>query len=335
MFFKAVPILSGMLVLGLSGAVLARDITDMAGRIVTVPDRIDSVATLGSVPVINSFVFAAGQGALIANDLPPWARQSGRWAWQDVFAPQLAQSPRVEDAERNLALEELLTLDPDVALTFAQDTADLLDRHGIATVVLRIQTPEDVKDGVALVGDLLGNARIGPDYAAWFDGTLVDVAARVEGVADRPSVLYLNPVNMTQPHLVAEWWITAAGGDSVTNDGRSEETLALTTEVVLAADPDIIIVGGPTHVARLDEDANLSQLRAVQEGRILVAPMGAHIWANRTVEQPLTVLWAASHFHPELFPEAELIATVRDFYKSFFGTELDDGQIRAILGGRV
>ena len=30
-----------------------------------------------------------------------------------------------------------------------------------------------------------------------FDGTLADVAARVEGVADRPSVLYLNPVNMT------------------------------------------------------------------------------------------------------------------------------------------
>ncbi|WP_104493751.1 TroA family protein [Paracoccus denitrificans] len=104
---------------------------------------------------------------------------------------------------------------------------------------------------------------------------------------------------------------------------------------MLAADPDIVIVGDPAHVARLGEDANLSQLRAGQEGRILVAPMGAHIWANRTVEQPLTVLWAASHFHPGLFPEAELIATVRDFCKSFFGTELDDGQIRTILGGRV
>ncbi|MDQ7776920.1 MAG: ABC transporter substrate-binding protein [Paracoccus aminovorans] len=333
MFLKAIPLLSAMLVLGLSGAAPAREITDMTGRTVTVPDQIASVATLGSVPVINSFVFAAGKGALIANDLPPWARQSDRWAWQDVFAPQLAKSPRVEDAERNLALEELLTLDPDVALTFAKDTADLLGQHGIPTVVLRIQTPEDVKAGVALVGDLLGNARIGADYAAWFDGTLAKVAAKVDGVAKRPKVLYLNPVNMTQPHLVAEWWIKAAGGDSVTDDGRSEETSALTTEVVLAADPDIIIVGDPSHVARLNEDANLSQLRAVRDGRVLVAPMGAHIWANRTVEQPLTVLWAASHFHPELFPETEVIATVRDFYHNFFGTDLDDTQVRAILGG--
>lgn len=333
MFLKAIPLLSGLLALGLSGAALARDITDMAGRTVTVPDRIDSVVTLGSVPVINSFVFAAGQGALIANDLPPWARQSGRWAWQDVFAPQLAQNPRVEDAERNLALEELLTLDPDVTLTFARDVADLLDQHGIPTVVLRIQTPEDVKDGVALVGDLLGNENIGPEYAAWFDGMLSGIATRLEDAGERPSVLYLNPVNMTQPHLVAEWWITAAGGDSVTNDGRSEETLALTTEVVLAADPDFVIVGDPSHVTQLNDDPNLAQLRAVKEGRILVAPMGAHIWANRTVEQPLTVLWAASHFHPALFPEAGLIATVGEFYENFFGTKLSDDQIRAILSG--
>ncbi len=332
MFTKAIPLIPAVLALALTGA-QARDITDMTGRSVTVPDRIESVVTIGAVPVLNSFVMAAGKGDLIASDLPPWAR-SGRWAWQDVFAPQLAQNPRIEDAERNLVLEEVIVMKPDVALTFARDVADLLAQHDIPTVLLRIQTPDDVKTGVALVSDLLGAPDVGADYATWFDGTLADIAARLEG-ADRPRVLYLNPTNMTQPHLVAEWWITAAGGASVTDDGRTEETLPLTTEVVLAADPDIVIVSTPADVDKLRDDPVLSGLRAVQEGRILVSPVGAHIWANRTVEQPLTVLWAASKFHPDLFPEAEVIGKANDFYQRFFGTDLDEAQIRQILNGEV
>lgn len=69
----------------------------------------------------------------------------------------------------------------------------------------------------------------------------------------------------------------------------------------------------------------------MRENRLLAAPITAHIWANRTAEQPLTVLWAASRFHPDLFPEDELIGKVRDFYATFYKTDLSDDQIRAIL----
>lgn len=319
--------------LALAGAAQARDITDMVGRTVTVPDKVESVVTLGSVPVINSFIFATGNADLIASDLPPWARNSPRWALQDVFAPHLAQNVRVEDAERNLDLESVITLDPDLAITFARDIADLLEANGIPTIVPQIQTPEEVKATVALMGELFGNGTVGDDYAAWFDSALSGVEERLAGVEQRPTVLYLNPTNMTQPHLVAEWWIAAGGGESVTDDGRSTETLSLSTETVLAADPDILILDSPASIRTVNDDPNLSTLTAVREGRVLVTPVGAHIWANRTVEQPLTVLWAASQFHPDLFPEAEFFGQVRDFYATFFKTELGDDQIRGILAG--
>lgn len=335
MFHRSIPLLGAALALALGSAATARELTDMVGRTVTVPDQIDSVITLGSVPVINGFVMAAGNGDKIASNLPPRFIKSGRWAYQSVFAPQIPTNPQVHDAEGGPELEAILTLDPDVALTFARDVADLLETNGVPTVVLRVQKPEDVKAAVALMGDMFGNATIGAEYAGWFDGTLAEVESRLATVAERPGALYLNPANMTQPHLVAEWWIAAAGGKSVTDNGRSEETLALTTKSVLAADPDIIIVGEPSHVQLLKDDPTLSQMRAVREGRILVAPMGAHIWANRTVEQPLTVLWAASQFHPDQFPEAELVGKVRDFYATFFGTDLTDAQIQAILSGTV
>jgi iron complex transport system substrate-binding protein len=50
----------------------------------------------------------------------------------------------------------------------------------------------------------------------------------------------------------------------------------------------------------------------------------------------LTVLWAASQFHPDAFPHSELVAEVKNFYATFFGTKLDDSQVESILAnGRV
>lgn len=317
--------------LALATAAEAREITDMTGRVVTLPEEVDSVITIGSVPVLNSFIFATGHADAISNDLPPWARNSPRWAWQYVFAPGLADLPQIEDGERAINLEVILTIDPDVAITFGTDVADLMEANGIPAVIPRVQNAEDVKATVALMGEVFGNETVGAEYAAWFDAAMADLENRLRGAETRPSVLYLNPLNMTQPHKVAEWWITQGGGASVTNDGTDIEVRPLSTEFVLAADPDVLIVYTPDHIATLAEDQNLSTLRAVQEGRVLVAPMGAHTWANRTVEQPLTVLWMASQLHPDLYPEEELVAKVREFYQTFYKIDLTDEDIRLIL----
>jgi iron complex transport system substrate-binding protein len=138
---------------------------------------------------------------------------------------------------------------------------------------------------------------------------------------------------MTQPHIVAEWWLKAGGARSVTDDGRSEEVLTLTTEAVIGANPDYIVLSDPSHIEALKTNETLSQLDAVKNDKILVTPMGAHTWGNRTVEQILTVLWAASEFHPDLFPHAELVAEVKGFYGNFFKKDLSDEQVEAILAG--
>lgn len=334
MFSPRFLLMAGALALLLATAAQAREITDMTGRTVTVPDQVDTVITLGSVPVINSFVEASGNAGKIVSGLPERFARSGRWNMQYAFAPQIRDAPDLQDADYAPVIEKILVLNPDVALTFDQATTDLLDANGVTTVMLRVQTPDQAKDAVTLLGEILGTPEAGPRYAAFFDATLAGVAQKLAAVPEgkRPRVLYISPKAMTQPHLIAEWWMKAGGARSVTDDGRTTETLSLTTEVVLGADPDVVIVADPKDVAVLHEDANLSQLRAVKEGRILVTPVGAHIWGNRTAEQPLTVLWMATNLYPDLFPEAELRATVRGFYRDFFGAELSDQQVAAILG---
>lgn len=334
MIRASVVLIPGVAALLLTSTTLARDITDMAGRSVTVPDTIESMITLGSVPVINSFVGASGNSSKIVSGLPERFAESGRWTFQYVFAPQIKDAPDLQDANYAPDIEKILVQNPDVALTFEQDTADVLTANGIATVMLRVQTPDQAKDAVDLLGDLFGTPQVSTRYADFFDSTLDGVAEKLAPIPDkeRPKVLYINPRNMTQPHLIAEWWMKAGGAHSVTDDGRTAETLSLTTEEVVGADPDVIIVADSKDIGVLKEDPNLSQLRAVQTNRILVMPTGAHTWGNRTSEQPLSVQWMATQLYPDLFPATELKTTAHDFYKDFFDVDLTDAQITTILG---
>ncbi len=67
-----------------TGPVLAADaprtVTDMAQRRVGLPARIERVVTLGSLPVLNSFVFTLGEGRRIVNGLADFAKP--HWKYQ-------------------------------------------------------------------------------------------------------------------------------------------------------------------------------------------------------------------------------------------------------------
>ncbi|MEG1247025.1 MAG: hypothetical protein RSD15_11550, partial [Gordonibacter sp.] len=66
-----------------------RTVTDMAGRSVELPIDVKSVATFGSVGVLNAFVECMGKGDLIANEMPANSTKSDKWAMQYQFAPQI------------------------------------------------------------------------------------------------------------------------------------------------------------------------------------------------------------------------------------------------------
>lgn len=312
----------------------ARDVTDMLGRTVSVPDEIGSVITVGAVPVINTYVFAAGKGDRLAMGLPANFDQTLSH-YQRLFAPQITGNPVLQDANLAPDIEKILSLAPDVALTFDKSAADMLEANGIATVLMQIGTPDEIKAGVRLVGEVFGEPELGTRYAAYFDAISARVAERVAKIpeADRPTVLYINPVIMTQPHLIAEWWIPAGGGVSVTNDGRTQNVLSLTKEAVVGANPDFMFVMEPGHLDVLRQDPVLSQLDAVKNNRIFVSPRGAHVWGNRAVELALTPLWLATTLHPDLFTREELIKEAQAFYAEFFKTELTAEQVEHILSG--
>lgn len=309
-------------------------VTDAAGRTVTLPHRVNRVATVGPVPVLNSFIFALGKGDTIVNGLPLFA-QTKRHKFQRVFAPGLAQRPTIQGPGGDVSVESLMTLRPDVVFTMDKPTAELLERKGVTAVVLAWRDDQDVKAAIALLGKVFERQAEAHAYVRYFDELMRRVEDTVASASEsqRPRVLFCSLKTMTQPHLIADWWIRQAGGLSVTDGKRRTENVAFSVEHLLAWNPDILIVSTPSEIEQVYRDHRLTTLKAVRDRRVYTIPAGAHPWGYRTAEQPLTVLWAAKLFHPDRFTHLNLEDEMKNFYERFFRYRLSEGEAREMLSG--
>ena len=319
----------------MAGGALAAEqrLTDMAGKSVAMPDPIRRLATFGPVPVLNSFIFAFRDQGLIVNGLPENFARSPRWKYQPVFAPGLQSRPILQGAGNILLSDRIVQARPDLVLTMSTDVVHALDGLRIPCLQLVWDKPDDVKALMTLLGQVLHKPAVAGEYGAYFDSTV----ARVDGLtgklaADRrPRVLYCDLQRLTQPHLIAEWWIPRAGGISVTDNGRRAQSITFSLEQMLAWNPEVI--SDARQVPLAYGDPRFSSISAVRNKRVHVAPSGAHLWANRTVEEPLTILWAATILHPDLTRSIDIRKEARDFYARFFGVTLQPDQINEILRG--
>ncbi len=311
-------------------------VTDMAGRKVTVPRRIDRIATIGPVPVINSYIFALGEGRKIVNGLPHFARTK-KWRLQTVIAPHLAGQTMLQGSNRDVNIEALLLLRPDVVITMDKVRIPALENAGLPVLYIEWSDASDIKSNMSVLGRALDRTPRSEEYLRYFEATMDGVRSSLKGIseASKPKVLFFNSNSMTTPRLIADWWIQEAGGQSVTAKFVRTGTISYSYEHVLLWNPDIMIVSAPEQTARIYREKRISMVNAVQNKRVYSMPMGVHSWGQRTVEQPLTVLWAATKFFPDRFRHISMEEEVRNFYRRFFEYELSDTDIQWILSGNT
>jgi iron complex transport system substrate-binding protein len=314
-----------------------KKIADMAGRSVEIPVPLQHVITLGSVPVQNTFIFALDEGETIMTNLPESFKKQGRWKYQYIFAPNLEGAPTVEVTKGQPNVEEIIMMNPDVVFTMDKPTVDLLEKSGVRVIYLSWVNDNDVTQLMTLLGDAYNKQDVAQTYLQYFDTTLNKITAITEKIPEneRKKVLYITYNTLTVPHKIGDWWITRAGGISVSDEERSTESLAVDYEQINKWNPDVIIISSPSDLEAIIKDPKLADVTAIKNKAIYIAPMGAHIWANRGIELPLTVMWAAKTIYPEQFKDLDLEKETSDFYKTFFGTDLTAEQIKEILSGKA
>jgi iron complex transport system substrate-binding protein len=312
-----------------------RSIVDMAGRTVILPEKINSIGTLGSVGVLNAFVEAMGEGSKIINRLPT-AFENDRWRLQLQFAPQIKNGPLFEGVNRELLNENIILAKPDVCLVMSKELAEQLDKLNVPNVYLEWKDVLDIHKTIHLLGQVLNKPEAAQRYIEYFNQRLSlaqSLTARLNE-KEKPRVLYGNPLQFSQPHQIANWWIEQAGGHSVTGKSFISGSLQYNMEDLLLWDPEVMILINQADAERIKTHSNFKDISAVKNNAFHFIPTVAHTWGNRTVEQPLTVLWALHKLHPGLLPRDKLAEEIQYFYSTFFLYELSPSQINTIIGGQ-
>ena len=312
-----------------------RTVTDMAGRVVELPMEINRIGTIGPIGVLNTFVELMGEGSKIFNEMPGRFKSSGNWDMHYEFAPQILNAPLYEDGNGEILIETIIQTKPDVCFVMSVDTAQFLVRNGIACIYLEWKELSDIPVAVNLMGEVLNRQDMAELYLSYFDTKLALAQSLTASLntEQRAAVLYGNPVTFSQPHIIAEWWITQAGGISVTNNGRSTESFTYTLEDILIWNPAVMIVSDAQQIIDVKADSRYAGITAVKNDAIYAIPTVAHVWGNRTVEQPLTILWTLHHIYPELMSYETLAQEIKYFYKTFFLYDLSDTQVAKIITG--
>lgn len=311
-----------------------RTVTDTDGRVVTIPARVNRVATVGGVPALNTWIFVVGEEETIVNGLPPFA-QTPRWKYQTVFAPNTANQPVMQGADGVPNLEELLKAKPDVIVAHTSELAATLEKTGIPVVVIRVNTIEHLKGGVRLMGEVFDQQARADAYLRYVDETVRRVQDGLAAVPEdaRPSVLFVNMKPLRRPNMIMEWVFEQSGAKSVTGD-QTVPNFQFSVEQLLQWNPDFIIGSNANNITQLKTNPQFQELKAVTNNRIALIPSGAHPWGNgSTTETPLALLWTAKQLYPDQFKDLDIAAEVTSFYQTYYGTTLTADQVHDILSG--
>lgn len=310
-----------------------RSVVDMTGKTVTLPQNVNRVAVNGAM---NQVVLMLGNGdkivatANVLKDNPVFAKIYPRI--KDIPAPFDFMAGEVN-------AEELAKTRPDVVIGGnPRGNNASLESLGIPVVNVNLRNPEEIKQAVLLVGEVLGpkEAEKAAAFCRYYDDNMKKVTARTHDISreQRPKVYYAGnkPTLTDGKESITTSWIEMAGGVNVAADnGVSGIGREVSLEDVIRWNPDIIIVTAATTKAAIMKSEQWQKIGAVKNNRVYINPKGVYLWSVRSAEEALQTLWSAKVIQPDRFGDLDMNREVREFYKRFYFYDVTDKEISDIL----
>ena len=322
--------------LSLSAADSARSITDMQGVKVSVPEKVEKIAALWNAN--NEIILALGgmDKVVATTDLI----KTNKW-FEHVY-PKLKNLPAALNG-KDLQIEELVKLAPDVIIVYNKNFQDELIKNGFSAVNLIFRDYPDMEKSIYATAEVIGTddaRKKAEKLANKIHDNSEFVTARTKSIPDakRPKVLHLlggaNLLKVDGTNTIQNTWIKLGGGVNAINTEGS--MIEVSAEEIINANPDIIIVGGndtDTQIKKIKEHPAFSGSNAVKNGKVYGNPKGVFSWDRYGAENVLQILWAAKTIQPDLFKDVDIKAKTKEFYKEFLNHDLSDTEYGYILKG--
>ena len=321
-----------------AAAPATREITDAAGRHVTLPENVMRVADAWHAN--NAMVLMLGGAAkLVAT-----TTQAKSQPWLRRLYPPIAAVPAAFNPSGDVNIETLVGARPDVILMAYDGSlpkwfATVDSAYHIPVVLMPNTSLDGLKTTALLTGEVLGSKELGiaREFVRYFNANIqrvMQVTGKLSPHA-RPKVLHTSSAGILSAdgrQTVIDDWINIAGGvnaATVVGNGRP-----VTMEQVAVWNPDVIIVGSapnPQNRQAILDDPRWREINAVKNGKVFVNPSGAYLWDRHSAEAALQVLWAAKLLYPDEFADIDVGKETKLFYARFFHYQLNDAEVVSIL----
>ncbi|MDD3070508.1 MAG: ABC transporter substrate-binding protein [Methanoculleus horonobensis] len=266
--------------------------------------------------------------------------------------PRIRDLPLIAKSRPGTNFEALAGLDPDVVILRVgdcvlpsmknegvQETVRIIEDLGIPVVVLTAHRCYDepdlsmIYDEISIIGQVFGKKDEAIELAGYLEREIEFVKKRTKDIpdAERPTVLIFAPSQSARK-------AGAAGIVRGTNEIRSyfiEEVVHaknacqdpgspyISTEQLLALDPDVILLAGghPSEELYSAPDfQNIGELSAIKNHRISSLPWEPCDCAIR-LEYPINVMVIAKAAYPERFADVDLAEWLLEFYQKVYGVD--------------
>jgi len=332
-----------LVLISLSSSAYSRTITDMSGRSVTIPDRIEKAVALS--PPATYMLYSIAPDTLAGLNFPLRGDETiytvERFKKIPVFGGLVGEG-------RALNLEVLLKIKPDVAFIWERGNSfdamnseyeRVLRKLGIPAVFMRMDAIHDYSAALLFMGDVL-NRR---DRAARLNRYALGVLQRVErALATLPpsrkvSVYYaegLDGLATEGEGSMHSELIPLSGGRNVCHlkaaSPMGQEKISM--EQLLLYNPEVILVKEKICFERIPKDPRWKLLRAVREKRVYLIPHVPFNWFDRPPSHMrlLGIQWLANLLHPDRYL-IDMTRETKVFYRLFIGRTLSDAEACDVL----
>ncbi len=322
-----------------------REITDMAGRTMTVPLEIESVFSTGPVAAIYLYT-------LVPDKLLGW-----NYALNDIeksiILEQYHDLPNFGQGDA-VNYEAVIAAGPTIALNVTSindgsiDASDALaEQLGVPVVMVS----SDLLDAPAVyrfMGELFGVEEQAEALAAYAEETFNAISSLDIPNEEKVRIYYGNgedsletaPAGSSHGQIID--LVNAVNvADLELGDGSRVQ---ISAEQLLAWDPDVIIVNGEpkadmTGSAAAEAilaDPLFATLKAVQNGAVYGTPNAPFSWVDRPPgpNRIVGMRWLSGLIYPE-YLDYDVDEAVREFFQLFYHVELTDEQLTQLYNGTL
>jgi len=328
------------------GTVESREIQDMLGRKVIVPENIRKVYSAS--PPVTHMIYAVDPGLLMALYSPFTEDQKKCLRNNLSDLPVIGGSFGQGQASN---IEAVLRHKPDIVVTWAREkkiplqneqVEKIMQKAGIPVLYLLMDNVADYPDTFSFLGKLFKKEERTALLGRYGKDTFLTVRKIVAGIPSnkKQKVYYAEGSDGLNTECVDSWHaelIVLAGGLNVhrckqKSSGGMEK---VSLEQVILYDPDVIITREKLFYDRVFRDQRWSGIQAVKGKRVYLIPHLPFNWFDRppSFMRFLGLKWLTNILYPHLY-RINMAKETREFFKLFLGVDLSEEEIGEVLNLR-